>query len=178
MPPRLAGVWVSTLLACVVLGAAGGASAQDANRPTLALELARVLIDDQMRQGLSEQVAINMLRVIGTTLQERLNRRLQEAEVRRLAEIVRSFVDRTLTEERIEEIAARAYARHFDEAELKALVEFQRSAVGRKAARLTPVIGMETAQAIEGEIQQSPAMPRLIEELQSEFPVLRSPESP
>jgi len=178
MPSRLAGVCVSTLLACIVLGAGGVASAQDANRQALALDLARALIDDQMRQGLSEQVGLSMLRVIGTNLQERLNRRLQEAEVRTLAEIIRGFVGRTLTSERIEEIAARAYASHFDEAELEALVKFQRSAVGRKAARLTPTIGMETARAIEDEIRQSPVMPRLIEELQREFPVLRSPESP
>jgi hypothetical protein len=178
MPSRLAGVCASTLLACILLCAGGVASAQDANRQALALDLARILIDDQMRQGLSDQVGISLLRLIGANLQERLNRRLQEVEVRTLAEIIRGFVGRTLTEERIEEIAARAYASQFDEAELKALVEFQRSAVGRKAARLTPVIAMETAQAIEGEIRQSPAMPRLIEELQREFPVLRSPESP
>jgi hypothetical protein len=178
MPSRLAGVCVSTLLALIVLCDGGVASAQDANRPALALELARVMIDDQMRQGLSDQVGIGLLQLIGTSLQERLNRRLQEAEARTLAEILRGFVGRTLTPDRIEEIAARAYASHFDEAELKALVEFQRSAVGRKAARLTPAIAIETARAIEGEIRQSPAMPRLIEELQREFPVLRSPETP
>jgi hypothetical protein len=178
MPSRLAGVCVSTLLAVVVLCDGGIASAQSANRQALALDLARILIDDQMRQGLSDQVGISLLRLIGANLQERLNRRLQDAEVRTLAEIIRGFVGRTLTAERIEQIAARTYAGHFDEAELKALVEFQRSPVGRKAARLTPVIAMETAQAIEAEIQQSAAMPRLIEELQREFPVLRSPESP
>lgn len=178
MPSRLAGVCVFTLIAVMVLCAGGGASAQDANRQTLALDLARVLVDDQMRQGLSDQVGIGLLQLIGTRLQERLNRRLQEAEVRTLAEIIRGFVGRTLTSDRIEEIAARAYASHFDEAELKALVEFQRSAVGRKAAGLTPAIAIETARAIEGEIRQSPAMPRLIEELQREFPVLRSPETP
>jgi hypothetical protein len=178
MPSRLAGLCVSTLLAFVLLGDRAVASAQSANRQALALDLARVLIDDQMRQGLSDQVGISLLRLIGASLQERLNRRLQEAEVRTLADIVRGFVGRTLTSERIEEIAARSYASHFDEAELAALLEFQRSAVGRKAARLTPVIGQETAQAIEGEIRESAAMPRLIEELQREFPVLRSPESP
>src|SRR6266540_4822373 len=141
MPSRLAGVCASTLLACIVLCDGGVASAQDANRQALALDLARVLIDEQMRQGLSDQVGISMLRLIGANLQERLSRRLQEAEVRTLAEIIRGFVGRTLTSERIEEIAARAYASHFDEAELKlkALVEFQRSAVGRKSARLTTV---------------------------------------
>jgi len=40
------------------------------------------------------------------------------------------------------------------------------------------VIALESAQAVENEIQQSPAMPRLMEELQSAFPVLRSHESP
>jgi len=40
------------------------------------------------------------------------------------------------------------------------------------------VIGLENAQTVEAEIQQSPAMPRLMEELQRAFPVLRSPESP
>jgi hypothetical protein len=161
-----------------VLCGHGVVRAQDADRQALALDLARILVDEQTREGLSDQVAIGMLRAIGTSLQERLNRRLQESEVRMLSEIIRSFVGRTLTSERIQEIASRTYARHFDEAELKALVEFQRSPVGRKAARLTPVFGAETAQAIESEIQQSPAMPRLIEELQGAFPVLRSPESP
>jgi hypothetical protein len=75
-------------------------------------------------------------------------------------------------------MAARIYGSHFDEAELKALVEFQRSAVGRKAARLTPAIARETGRAIEGEIARSPAMPRLIEEVGREFPVLRVPETP
>jgi hypothetical protein len=157
---------------------AGRASAQDADRQALALDLARVLIDDQMRQGLSDQVGLGLLQLIGTRLEERLNRRLQDAEVRTLAEIIRAFVGRTLTEERIEEISARVYAGQFDAAELKALGEFQRSAVGRKAARLTPAIGRETARAIESEIAQSPALPRLIEELGREFPLLRDPETP
>src|SRR5262245_4951742 len=167
-----------SLLTSLVLADGSVASAQGPGREGLALELARVLIDDQMRQGLADQVGIGLLQLIGTRLEERLNRRLQDAEVRTLAEIIRTFVDRTLTEERIEEIGARVYASHFDEAELKALVDFQRSAVGRKAARLTPVIGRETAQAIEGEIAQSPALPRLLEELGREFPVLRAPQTP
>jgi hypothetical protein len=169
---------VVTLLAALVLLGGGAASAQDRDRQALALDLARVLIDDQMRQGLSDQVGLGLLQLIGTRLEERLNRRLQDSEVRTLAEIIRAFVGRTLTEERIEEIGARVYGSQFDEAELKTLVEFQRSAVARKAARLTPVIGRETARAIEGEIAQSPALPRLIEEIGREFPVLRSPETP
>jgi len=169
---------VVTLLAALVLAGGGAASAQDAGRHALALDLARVLIDDQMRQALSDQVGIGLLQLIGTRLQERLNRRLLDVEVQTLAEIIRAFVGRTLTGDRIEEIGARVYGSYFDEAELKALLEFQRSAVGRKAARLTPAIGRETARAIEGEIAQSPALPRLIEEIGREFPVLRGPETP
>ncbi len=169
---------VIMLLAALVLADGGAVSAQDAGRHALARDLARVLIDDQMRQGLSDQVGIGLLQLIGTRLQERLNRRLQDSEAQTLAEIIRAFVGRTLTEDRIEEIGARAYASQFDEAELKALLEFQRSAVGRKAARLTPAIARETARAIEGEIAQSPALPRLFEELGREFPVLRGPETP
>src|ERR1700694_4067698 len=138
-----AGICVVTLLAALVLAGGGAVSAQDADRHALARDLARVLIDDQMRQGLSDQVGLGLLQLIGTRLQERLNRRLQDSEVRTLAEIIRAFVGRTLTEDRIQEIGARAYGSHFDEAELKALVEFQRSAVGRKAARLTPAIVQE-----------------------------------
>jgi hypothetical protein len=174
----LTGARVVTLLVALMLAGGSAASAQGADHHGLALELARVLIDDQMRQGLSDQVGVGLLQLIGTRVEERLNRRLQEAEVRTLAEIIRAFVSRTLTEDRLEEIAARVYASQFDEAELKALVEFQRSAVGRKAARLTPAIARETGQAIQGEITQSPALPRLIEELGRQFPVLRVPESP
>lgn len=166
------------LVAVLGLAAGDAASAQEADRHALALDLARILIDDQMRQGLSDQVGQGLLQLIGTRLEERLNRRLQDSEVKTLAEIIRAFVGRTLTEERIEEIGARVYARHFDAAELKALVDFQRSAVGQKAARLTSAIARETGQAIDGEIAQSAALPRLIEAIGREFPVLRVPESP
>jgi aldehyde:ferredoxin oxidoreductase len=101
---------VATLLAALLLAGGGAVSAQDAERRALELDLARVLIDDQMRQGLSDQVGLGLLQLLGTRLQERLNRRLQEAEVQTLAEIIRAFVGRTLTEERIEEIGARVYA--------------------------------------------------------------------
>jgi hypothetical protein len=178
MPPSIVRAVLAALLAAVLLCDVGAASAQDATRQALALELAKVLIDEQAQRGFTDQVSLSMLRVIGTMLQERLNRRLQDSEGRTLLEIVQGFVTRTLPPARIQEIAARAYASHFDEAELRALLDFQLSAVGRKAARLTPVIGLESAQAVESEIQQSPAMPRLMEELQSAFPVLRSPESP
>ena len=174
----LASVRVVMLLVALMLAGGSAASAQGADRHGLALELARVLIDDQMRQGLSDQVGDGLLQLIGTRVEERLNRRLQETEVRTLAELIRAFVGRTLTEDRLEEIAARVYASQFDETELKALVEFQRSAVARKAARLTPAIARETGQAIQGEITQSPALPRLIEELGRQFPALRAPESP
>ena len=172
------GVCVATLLAVLGLAGGGAASAQESDRQRLALDLARVLIDDQTRQGLSDQVGLGLLQLIGTRLEERLNRRLQDSEVQTLAGIIRAFVGRTLTEDRIEEIGARVYGSHFDEAELRALVEFQRSAVGRKAARLAPVIAREMARAIDGEIAQSSALPRLIEELGREFPVLRAPETP
>jgi hypothetical protein len=163
---------------CAALAVGGVASAQETERHRLALDLARVLIDDQMRQGLSDQVGIGLLQLIGTRLEDRLNRRLQEAEIRALAEMIRGFVGRTLTADRIEQIGARVYGSQFDETELKTLVEFQRSAVARKAARLTPEIARETARAIEGEIAQSPALPGLIEEIGREFPVLRAPETP
>ena len=179
MPSSIGRGWLAALLlAAALLGEGRAVSAQDATRQALALELANVLIDDQAQRGFADQVSLSMLRVIGTILQERLNRRLQDSEGRTLADIVRGFVVRTLPPARIHEIAARAYASHFDEAELRALPDFQQSAVGRKAARLTPVIALESAQAVENEIQQSPAMPRLMEELQSAFPVLRSHESP
>src|SRR2546426_301182 len=63
-------------------------------------------------------------------------------------------------------------------AELRELLRFQQSAVGRKAARLTPVIASETAQAIDGEIRSSPGLPRMLAALQRAFPVLKPSESP
>jgi len=178
MPRSIVRVLPAALLAAILVCEGGAAAAQDTTRQALALELATLLIDDQAQRGFADQVTLSMLRVIGTTLQERLNRRLQDSEARTLADIVRGFVVRTLPPARIQEIAARAYASHFDEAELRALLDFQRSEVGRKAARLTPVIALESAQTVEREIQESPALPRLLEELQRAFPVLRSPESP
>src|SRR6185369_4846068 len=99
---------VALLLAAMLLFESGAASAQDAPRQALALELAKVLIDDEAQRGFADQVSLSMLRVIGTILQERLNRRLQDSEGRTLADIVRGFVVRTLPPARIHEIAARA----------------------------------------------------------------------
>lgn len=178
MLARVAALCVVALLVTVAFGDGGAASADEAERRELALDLARILIDDEMRDGLSDQVSIGLLRLIGTRLQQRLNRRLQEVEVQTLRDIIREFVGRTLTEDRVKEIGARVYESQFDAAELKALVDFQRSAVGRKAARLTPVIARQTTRAIEAEIAQSAALPRLIEQLEREFPVLRFPETP
>jgi hypothetical protein len=107
-----------------------------------------------------------------------LNRPLLELEWRMLGDIVARFVGETLTPTRTEELASQVYARHFDDAELGELLRFQRSETGKKAARLTPVIGAETAEAIDTEIRESPGMPRLLDELQRAFPVLKPQESP
>ena len=136
------------------------------------------MLDEDTRRGLDEQVTAGMIRAIGTTTQERLNRRFVEVEWQIVAGIVKRFVSETLPSSHAEEIAARVYVRHFDEAELRELLRFQQSAVGRKAARLAPAIRGETAEAIDAELRESPALPRLIEALRNEFPVLRAPESP
>jgi hypothetical protein len=171
-------VAIPFLTALVAVAGGAAAEAQDASRQDLAQELATLMLDESVRRGLDEQIGTAMVRAIGITLQERLNRNLQDAEWRSLGSIIKRFVDEALPSSRATDIAARVYARHFDASELKALVEFQRSEVGRKAARLTPVIGRETAEAVYADIWESPAMPRLLEELQREFPVLKSPESP
>jgi hypothetical protein len=169
--------WALLALTVIAWGA-GPAAAQGDTRLDLARELATLIVDDSARRGIDEQVATAMLRAIAATLQERLNRRLHEAEVRTLTDIVGRFVSDSVPSSRAVESAARTYARHFDEAELRELLRFQSSELGRKAARLTPVIAGETAQAIHADVWESPLMPRLLAELQRDFPVLRPSESP
>src|SRR5262245_2948318 len=167
---------VGVLLAVAYLSLVTTSAAQDA-RQRLARELAGLMLDETARRGLDDQVSVVIVRSIGLTLQGRLNRPLQEAEWRMLGDIITRFVADTLTAERIEELASEVYARHFDEAELRELLRFQRSEIGRKAARLTPIIGAATADAIDAEIRESPGMPRLLVELGRAFPVLQ-PQSP
>jgi len=174
----IARAWLGVGLVVLALGGIGQAAAQDGGRQELARELARLMLDDTVRRGLGEEVSAGLIQVVAARLQERLNRRLLDVEWRTVAGIVRRFVADTFPASRAEEIAAQAYARHFDEAELRELLRFQRSDVGRKAARLTPVIASESAQAIDAEIRRSPALPRMLEELQREFPVLGDSESP
>ncbi len=170
--------WTGVVLLAISIGAVGQARAQGDVRQVLARDLAHLMLDETLRRGLNEQVTAGLTMAVGSTLQERLNRRLLDMEWRLVAEIVRRFVVDTLAPDRTEELAAGVYAQQFDEAELRELLSFQRSAVGRKAARLAPVIAAETARAIDEEIRNSPAMPRMVEELQRAFPVLNSPESP
>ena len=152
--------------------------AQGDGRQALARDLAQLMLTDTLRRELDEQVAVGLTTAVATTLQMRLNRPLQESESRLVTEIVRRFVGDTLVASRTEELAATVYARHFNEVELRQLVEFQSSPVGRKAARLAPMIATETAQAINDEIRNSPVLPRMVQEFQREFPVLRTTESP
>ena len=170
--------WAQATLLAVVIAWAGPVTAQEDSRRALARDLAHVMLDDNLRRGLDEQVTAGLITAVATTLQERLNRRLQDEEWRTVAAIARRFVADTLPPARTEELAAVVYARQFDDAELRELLGFQRSAVGRKASRLAPVIAAETAQAIDEEIRKSPAMPGMLAELQRAFPVLKSPESP
>jgi hypothetical protein len=166
------------LVLAVLVVATSVAMAQGDARHALARELAQLMLTDTLRRELDEQVAVGLTTALGASLQERLSRRLLESEWRLVNEIVRRFVGDTLVPSRTDELAASVYARHFDEAELRQLVAFQSSPVGRKAARLAPVISVETAQAINDEIRNSPVLPRMVAEFQREFPVLRTTESP
>jgi len=166
-------------LALILLGRGHAAAVNDA-REELARTLAAFMLDEDARRGLDEQVTAGMIQTIGTTLQDRLNRRLLDVEWRIVADIAKRFVSEALPSSHAEELAARVYARNFEEAELRELLRFQQSPVGQKAARLAPVIRLETAEAIDADLRGSAAVPRMVEELQRQFPVLRSlgPQSP
>jgi len=170
-------VWIGVALLAVSLARVGEATAQGDSQQALARDLAHLMLDDTLRQDLIDQVGSGLTSAVGSTLQARLNRRLLDSEWRLVSDIMHRFVSDTLVPSRTEELAAAVYARRFDETELRELLAFQRSAVGRKAARLAPLIAIETAQAINDEIRNSPALPRLIDELQGAFPVLRAPNS-
>ena len=165
-------------VAVVVVASAGSAAAQDRERRALALDLAKLMLDDNLRRTLDEQVTKGLVAAVGRTIQERLNRPLQDREWQVITGIVNHFVADSLPPSQTEVLAARVYARQFDEGELRQILEFQRSPVGQKVARLSSVIAAETADAIGKELQNSVALPRMIEQLQREFPVLRAPESP
>jgi hypothetical protein len=164
------------VLVLVLLGRPHAAAANGA-REELARALAAFMLDEDARRGLDEQVTVGMIQTIGATLQDRLNRRLLDVEWRIVADIVRRFVGEALPSSHAEEIAAGVYARTFDEAELRELLRFQQSAVGQKAARLAPVIRLETSKAIDAELRASSAVPGMVVELQRQFPVLKMPEA-
>ena len=157
---------------------AGPATAQREGARELALELARLTIDDTARQRVDEQIVGGLVRTMAGTLQQRLNRRLVEVEWRMLGEIVTRFVRETLPRQRADEITADVYTRHFDEAELRELLAFQRSAVGRKVHRLVPTIALDTTRAIDAELRTSPAVADVLTELRRAFPILGGVESP
>ena len=175
---RIRGSICVALVALALGGAASVAAAPPDGHEETARELAGLMLDDNLRRLVQEQVGVRLMQAIAATLETRLDRRLLEVERVALAGIVTRFVTDTLPPSRTEELAARVYARHFSEDELQELLRFQRSAVGRRAATLAPLIATETAREIDAEVQTSPALPQMIESLQQEFPVLRVPQSP
>lgn len=168
---------VAMLLAAAILGAVTRAGAQESPQQ-LARELAHLMLESQIRRGIEEQVAAGMTQALRATLQERLNRRLLDTEWQTLIRIVRQLVGEALPPSRVEELAAEVYVRHFDEAELRQLLEFQRSPVARKVARLAPTISVDIGRAMDREIATSPAITDALDELRREFPVLAPPQSP
>ena len=170
------GVTLSIVLS-TVLGAAGPMVAQEIDQRAAARELARMMFQDSLDRRFEDQVAATMIRSMGAALQQRLGRDLLEVEWQMLTRIIRTFAREALPSSRIEELAADIYVRHFDATELRDLLAFQRSALGRKTARLTPLIVSETILAIDNEIRTSDRMPAVLDELRRAFPVL-APESP
>lgn len=169
---------LGAVVVAVMLAAVGGVAAQSDSRRELARELARLAVDDVARRRLDEQVRGGLVRAVATPLQERLNRRLLDVEWKMLGDIVERFVRETLPPSRIEDIAADVYLRHFDEAELREMLAFQRSPVGRKLARVSSTLAADTTRAIDAEIRSSPAMRDMLAELRRAFPVLGAVESP
>lgn len=170
--------WVAVVLVAAVLGGAAEAVAQQDRQRELARELAHLMLDNPTRRGVDEQVGASMMQAIGLTLQQRLNRRLLEMEWRMVGEIVQRFVGEVLPSSRTEALAAEVYMRHFSADELEELLRFQRSPVGRKAAELTPTIRLQTVEAMDREIRDSPALPGMLAELRHAFPVLGGAEGP
>ncbi len=168
--------WVGVTLLTIALDV-GAAAAQQDGRQELARELARLVLDGTVRKEVDEMVGTGVMQNIAVALQERLNRRLLEVERQMLGGIVQRFISEALPPSRTQEIAAEVYARHFDEPELRELLRFQRSDVGRKATRLGPAVMLETAQAVDREIRESPAVDRMLEDLRRVFPIL-GPSAP
>jgi len=168
--------WVFGMLVVLAAGVVPVEAQENARQ--LSRELARLIVDDSMRRAVDEQVGGSLLQALAGTLQERLHRRLLEIEVRLLTDIVGRFVRETLPPGRVEDLAADVYARHFDEAELRELLRFHGSDVGKKAARLRPAIAAATTQAIDRELRASRATPSMMAELQLAFPVLGPQQSP
>jgi hypothetical protein len=167
------------LIAGVLLVAlATDAGAQTGRASAAARELAELMLDAATLRRIDEQVGRGMMQSLGGTLEERLSRRLLDSEWRMLAGIVDRFLRETLPPGRTGEIAAEIYVQHFDEAELRDLLAFQRSPVGRKAMRLAPAIANDTLRAIDREIRTSTAARDMIAELQRAFPILGAGESP
>lgn len=172
------GASVGLIAGVLFLALASEAGAQFSRATDAARDLAQLMLDESTRRRIDEQVGRGMMQSLGSTLEERLSRRLLEVEWRMLADIVDRFLRETLPPGRTEELTAEIYALHFDETELRDLLAFQRSAVGRKVMRLAAVIAQDTLRAIDREIRTSNAARDMIAELQRAFPILGASESP
>ena len=172
-PSRLLGA------ALVAAAAATPALAQDGAVTRPARELARLMLDDAMRRTVSDQVsgphgAGDRRDAPGAAEPPALRGRVGGGGRHRQA--VRR---RHLPASRTEEITAAIYARHFSQAELAELVRFQSSDVGRRstAARAADRDGDGAGHRRRDQAERR-AVPRLLAELQREFPVLRTEQSP
>jgi len=168
----------SAVVLAIALVTGDTGATQNDSLNEVALEVVRMSVDESTRARVGEGVTASIIRAVSSSLQERLNRRLLDVEWRTISDIVGRFVRETLPETRIEEIAASVYARHFTEAELREMLAFQRSSAGRKLARLSPTINVDTTRAIDEEVRTSPTMRDMLAELRRAFPVLGTGESP
>jgi uncharacterized protein len=84
-----------------------------------------------------------------------------------VTEVVSKFVTGLIDGKEMNDLMVAAYAKHFTQAEVKALIEFYKSPLGSKVASTMPQLAGETAQASQQLFQQH--APELQTELQQRF---------
>ena len=151
------------------------AAAQAASTKALARELVELtFVKSGVYQGIAEPLHNMLGRHFAVLVEKELGRNLTEAESATVQRITRKLVGQFMSAEILSDISADIMTRLFSEAEIRTVLQFQKSPVGTKWRDATPRMMAESQAAMRAHFQahQTEFQEAIAAEFEREFPDL------
>jgi hypothetical protein len=182
---RQKGMWMKRMMAIALWMTASLAWGSEATHRQAVEELMQVLSTANVVQGWRQRLDGNAVDVINEALAGKTESQLNDAQraaIEQFSEKARSSLDQALDWQRFRDPVARIYMENYSESEVRELLAFYRSPLGKKAMQQGPRVADAMNSLIRSQLQSTlPEFQRIGQEFNREFarvskPGARAPE--